>query len=710
MNMKKYLLIAFLLLVSGTTGFAQFTASLANRTASPNDTVKVNLHVTGFSNVASFTFNITIDTQVLTYQGITGAPSSGFNANLNGNTISMVWSSTSNYLNISNGVLLTINFKYNGLTSPIDFVTNLCEVVKMQSGLPVVMTGTYSNGSVTPYLYNASKAFLDTLRYVPLGVITDTLRYTGFSNNVGSITQRISYDPAVLNFINVAGTGSLATGVTTNISSPGIITITWSSATPKNINYPGSYFKLNFQYLTATPTNIGFSTGCIIETTTPVSNIKVSYFHGRVIPPLVITSYAQIDSVSNGIQGQIVNVPVFFQNMPGNTTNFNMNITFDSPRLSFLGILNPVQPVISNVSGNVISITNANTITPTPSINGTFLVLRFQYNGVGTANVMFAPGCQFSTNSGPVGVGFTNGAVIPGIVPGGHNANIGYSNRIGAGPVTVPVYFNQMPSNIGAITMFMLYDVTKLTYTSVINPYGATVKVNGNIINVAWSSGTAFSGDTLVKLQFNYIPGSGSNCAAPITFTDGCQIANLSAVIIPTNWNSGGVNVKFKISGSVKYNSDPMPRIPLVGHRIILKSNTGDSITSGISDNNGNYEFWAGNGNYTLQVIPNSGYASYSDLDDVLAIYNDYLGYPIPLSDLFPIRLIASDLNENGYIDLDDAIYIYNLYLGYGKSPDWTAPDWIYEEINVTCNCSNLSGIQILGLNSGNVLGTNPTP
>jgi hypothetical protein len=700
------------LLLTGFISFGQFTASLPNRTASPNDTIKVNLHVTGFSNVASFTFYINIDPAVLSFQQGATLPlcPPGTSANVNGNQLIVVWSSSSGFLNISNGTLLTLVFRYNGLSSPLNFATNLCEVVKMQSGLPVTMSGTYTNGSVNPFMFNTAKAKLDTLRNVPLGNITDTLRYTGFAANVGAITQRISYDPAKMTFINVTGAGTLATGLNANITSPGIITLTWTSATPKNINYPASYFKLNFQYITASPANIGFSTGCIIETTAPVTNIKVTYFHGQVTPPLVISSYASIGNLNNGIQGQVVDVPVLFQSMPVNTSNFNINITFDSPRLSFLGVLNPVQPVISNVNGNVISITNANPLTTIPSINGTFLMLRFQYNGVGTANINFGSGCQFSTNSGLIGVAYTNGSVSPGIVPGGNNANIAYVNRSGAGSVSVPVYFNQMPSNIGAVTMFMSYDVTKLTYTSVINPYNATVKVNGNIINVAWSSGTAFSGDTLVKLQFNYTPGAGSNCAAPINFIDGCQIANLSAVIIPTNWNNGGVNVKFKISGTVKYNSDPMPQIPLVGHSVKLVSATGDSVTSAITNPQGAFEFWAANGSYNLEVTPGASYEVYSDLDDVLAIYDDYLGYPIPLSDTYPIRILAADLNENGYPDLDDALYIYYLYLGYGKSPDWTAPDWVYTTTPVNCNCSGVSNVSILGLNSGNVLGTNPTP
>lgn len=713
--MKKSILLAFLLMIIWSCSYGQFTATLANRTASPNDTVKVAFRVTGFTNVNSFTFYINIDPSVLTFmvnQTVATGPS-GMIANLIGNQVRLVWSSSST-INISNGNLLYLVFTYNGLSSPVDFIPSICEVT--HNNPPVIMTGTYTNGSVSPYLYNTAKAKLDTLKYMPLGNICDTLRYTGFASNVQCITQKISYDPNKLTFINVTGTGNLSSGFLANITSPGIITIEWTSTTGKSINYPSHYFKLNFSYINASATNIGFSTGCVIGTTSSVppggstSNIKVTYFHGYVTPPLVITSYATVGNNSNGIQGQIVDVPVTFQSMPSNTTNFNLKFNFDSPRLSYIGVYYPVQPVISNINGNTITITNANMLTPTPSINGVFCVLRFQYNGVGTAGISFGSGCQFSTNTGPIGVGYTNGSVSPGIVPNGHNTNIAFVTRTGAGSVNVPVYFNQMPNNIGAITLFMNYDASKLTYTSVINPYNAMVKVNGNLVTVAWSSGTAFPTDTIVKLQFNYVPGAGSSCAAPITFTDGSQISSTSAAIIPTNWTNGGVNVKFKISGTVKYNSDPMPRIPLTGHKVKLLTVTNDSVTSGLTDATGSYQMWAPNGSYHIVVSPPNNYTVYSDIDDAMAIFDHYMGYPIPLSDVFPLRLVAGDVNQNGEPDIDDAMYIFDLYMGFPKSPAWTAPDWIYQTVTVNCNCDNVPNVHILGLNSGNVLGTNPTP
>ena len=695
-------------MILGSFTFGQYTAVLSTKTASPNENVTVNLDVTGFTSIASIQFYIQIDPAVLTYQSVTNFSQPGLLVNATGNngtTITIIWTNTTPK-NFPNGTLLTLNFKYNGLSSPVAFIPANCEVVKLVGSTPIPLTGTFTDGAVNPYMGNVAKAKLDSVFLQPLGAVTVPLKYTGFGSNVGSITQRIAYDPAKMSFGTVTGTGNLASGVNYSASN-GIITITWTNVAGKNINYPGSMLNLNFIYNTAANTGVSFSTGCIIETTTP-SNIPVTYYHGYVTPN-VITSYAALGNITGAIQGQTVDVPLNLTNMPSGTSNFNLSILYDNPRLSFIGIYNALQPVTSNVSGNHISITNTNPITASPSINGQFLVLRFRYDGVGTANVTFSTGSQFSIGNIPVGVGFSNGTVAPAVISG-HNATISYVTAPN-GPVAVPVTFSDMPTNIGSVQLFITYDATKLTFTGALNPYSALVKNNGNVVTVVWTSTTPpnLNNVAFVTLQFNYVAGSGSNCSAPITFSDGCQLST-SGVIVPANWHDGGVNVKFKISGTLKYNSDPNPRIPLTGFRVKLLNLNNDSITSGITSAAGYYEFWAPNGNYQVSVVPPSNTAPYSDMDDAIAILNHFMGYPIPLSDEFPIRLLAGDVNQSGEPEMDDAIYILDLFMGYPKSPYWTAPDWIFDAHTVNCSCSDVPGVNILGLTSGNVLGTNPAP
>ena len=709
--MKKGTFAMLVFLIIGSFSYGQYTATLSNRTASPNDTVKVNLNVTGLNtnNIASIQFYIQIDPSVLTFQNVTNFPQPGLMVGfINGNTVTMVWTNPSPK-NFPNGTLLTLNFKYHGLSSPVSFIPSSCEVVKLVGGIPVILNGTFTDGSVSPFLNNSAKAKLDSLLNAPLGIDTIHLKYTGFTGNdslVGAITQRISYDPSKLTYIGVTGTGNLSTGFTANLSA-GIITITWYSVTGKNINFPGSRFNILFNYIIASASSVSFSTGCVIETKAPVTNIPVTYFDGYISPPPVVTSYATLGTVTGAIQGQTIDVPLTLSSMPSNTSNFNLNILFDSPRLAFIGILNPVQPVNANQNGNIISITNTNPMTSLPSINTQFLILRFVYQGVGIANVNFTSGCQFS-NGAPIGVGYTNGSVTPGVVPG-DKANIGYVTSIASGAVAIPVTFSEMPTNIGAVTLFIGFDATKLTYTGALNPYNTTIQPTGNIVKISWFSQTPvnLNNSAFVTLQFNYISGSGSNCSASVFFTDGCQIANTSGTLVPTNWYDGGVNVKFKVSGTIKYDNPPF-NTPLGG--FIVKLKLGDNnIAETTSTSSGNFEMWAANGSYIVDAEQNSTSGYFSDENDAQQIifYAGGWGWP----EINALRLFAGDVNEDGITDENDAQLINFRAGGWPYLPAWSLPDWVFGGLNtveksVTIGCSDISNVELYGLCSGNVTGS----
>ena len=704
--MKKFTFTVLFFMILGSFTFGQYTAVLSTKTASPNENVTVNLDVTGFTSIASIQFYIQIDPAVLTYQSVTNFAQPGLLVNATGNngtTITIIWTNTTPK-NFPNGTLLTLNFKYNGLSSPVAFIPANCEVVKLLGSTPIPLTGTFTDGAVNPYMGNVAKAKLDSVFLQPLGAVTVPLKYTGFGSNVGSITQRIAYDPAKLSFGTVTGTGNLASGVNYSASN-GIITITWTSVAGKNINYPGSMLSLNFIYNTAANTGVSFSTGCIIETTTP-SNIPMTYYHGYVTPN-VITSYAALGNVTGAVQGQTVDVPLNLTNMPSGTSNFNLSILYDNPRLSFIGIYNALQPVTSNVSGNHISITNTNPITASPSINGQFLVLRFRYDGVGTANVTFSTGCQFSIGNIPVGVGFTNGTVAPAVISG-HNATISYVTAPN-GPVAVPVTFSEMPTNVGSVQLFITYDATKLTFTGALNPYSALVKNNGNVVTVVWTSTTPpnLNNVAFVTLQFNYVAGSGLNCSAPVTFSDGCQLST-SGIIVPANWHDGGVNVKFKISGILKYDNPPL-NTPLTGCTVKLMSGT-NVVSTAVTNVSGYYEIMAVNGTYTLHAAPSATAGYFSDENDAQQImfYAGGWGWP----DVNPLRLYAGDVNQDGVTDENDAQLIYFRAGGWPYLPDWSLPDWVFGSIvndvvkSVNVGCNDVPNTELYGLCSGNVTGS----
>ena len=703
--MKQFLLTLLVMMVLGSVSFGQYAVTIQNVTASPNENVPVNVTVANFTGVLAFQLFVHYDPTIVTYLGysnFTQSPAPTV-AIINGNTVSFVWTFGSSACTVVNGTLFTLNFKYHGLTCPLSF-TGLCEV---DTGIPPnPVSVTYTNGSVSPYAGNTEQARIGNVFAATGSSVSVPLWYTGNAGtNVDTITQKIAYDPAKLTFVSVTGSGLLSTGITATASS-GIITVSWAKGAGALINTPGTQFNLNFTYTGSTTTNVTFSTGCIIKAAPTGSNVAVSYNNGSVLHAGVATAFATLPALTTAVQGQNIDVPLTFSGMPSGITSFYLNLTYDNPRMSFAGVFSAVQSVTANSSGNAISLSYTNG--SAPDINGQFLVLRFTYNGVGTAGINFSTACQFS-NASPIQVGFTNGSVSSAHVPG-TDATIGYVTAVSGNPAQVPVTFTGLPGNIGNVTMNIAFDAAKLTYVSLSNnPHNATAELKGNVVVVTWSSltPTDINGAPFVTLQFNYTSGGSGNCGAAVTFADGSLIKSTSNAIIPLNWNDGGVNIKFTISGTLVYNNDPNPRIPLQGFTVSLKSGSNTIATATTQGGTGAFSLLAPNGNYTLVASAPVTATHYIDLDDAVAIFFYCAGDPFPSQDT--INLTAGDVNMNGYIDLDDYVDAFFLVASM-PIPDYTAPDWIFETPYINIQCAGATDKVIMGLCSGDVLGNNPDP
>jgi hypothetical protein len=708
---KKITMMMLFLLLFGAASFSQ-TASLATVTASPGETKAVALNVTGFTGIGSITFNIRFNPNVMTFIGTTNtAGGVTFYSGVTDSTLNLVWTGYP-YVSFPNGKLLDLNFIYNGMTtSPLNFLGS-CEVTQ---GVTEIHP-TYTNGSVSMAVVPQTATLVGTTAstggYVPVEIV-----YASMPGTIGAVTQKIHYDPTKLNFISVTGVGTLYSGTnySANIST-GVVTITWTNSGGTAINYPTSKFILNFNYIGSTSTNIDFIAGCIISTASPVTNVPVTYYGGTV-SLAAPTATAVLGSISGALQGQDYEVPMTLSGFPsgtvGGTQAFTLTIPYDSPRLSYLGIKSPAPSglVVSQAAG---TLTLAWTNPAAPSINGTFLTLKFKYNGIGTANVSFGNGCVFNTyNAGVVGtvqVAYTNSTFTPATVT--PNASIGFVPGTAGSNVLVPVNFDGLPVNMGAATLHITYDYNKLTYVDAQNNiHGANVTLNAttHVINVAWAAGTATNiNGKFIDLRFTYNGGGVGDCGAVVRFTDGCELADYSAVIVPANWNNGGVSLKFKVSGILSYNNDPSPEIPLEGFTVNLLTNPGDVlVASTITDATGYYEFWTFNGNYKLTAAAPAGYVWYADFDDVLAMFDYTFSVPIPYQN--DLRVAAGDVNMNGDIDFDDVLAVFDRTFST-PNPEYIAPDWIFENPTFIVDCADLPGTNFMGLNTGDVLGTNTTP
>lgn len=710
--MRKFTFTLLMVLVFGSLSFGQYTATLQTVTASPNENVSVNLDVTGFTSIGSFQFYIQVNPAVLTFQNVTNFSQPGLSVgSAGGDVITVIWTNVTPHT-WADGTLLTLNFLYNGLTSPIAFVPANCEVVMLVGGNPTILTGSFTDGSISPFMGNAAHATISDVA-APLGTVSVPVNYTGFPTNVGSMTQKISYDGSKLTFISVTGTGNLASGLNSNISG-GIITITWTN--PVGVDINTSQLNLNFSYTTLVATDVDFSTGCVITTVT-AANIPVNYYNGSVSPGVPITSFASLPAITTAVQGQIVDVPLTLTAMPAGTDNFDLNLTYDNPRMSFIGVFNEMYPVTTFAAGSTINVVYNNG--SAPSINGQFLVLRFMYNGVGTANINFVNGCQFSIGVNPVGVGYTNGSVTP--APAIVNANIGLVNAVSPSSVAIPVTFTDIPggTDIGAVTMNIGFDGSKLTYVNALNPYNATLQLTGSVLHIAWSSTTPaiVNGTPFITLNFNYA--ASGNATTQVIFTDGCQLADMIGTIVPANWNAGGVNVvtDWTISGYLEYNNAPLANIPLAGATIYVKdgpeplppavSPVPNVIATATTDINGFYTVNVPNGNYYLYA---SNTAAWGGVDqaDVINLRR-YIANLLP-NTMFgnPLRILAGDINQDGIVDNGDVIPLRRRIANLTPNPNYLAPDWLYENPNVVVFGANMPGIDFLGICSGDVNGTYP--
>lgn len=176
----------------------------------------------------------------------------------------------------------------------------------------------------------------------------------------------------------------------------------------------------------------------------------------------------------------------------------------------------------------------------------------------------------------------------------------------------------------------------------------------------------------------------------------------------------------FSINGSLLYDTTPAAYIPLTGFTINLKNIDNVTVATCITDSDGYWQFTVLGGNYHFEVLPKANWDGswmwYADFDDVSAC-NDYT-YSTPIPYTNALRITAGDVDQNGDIDLDDVLNIFDRTFGV-KNPTYTAPDWLFDlqsntdpriiNLNISIFANN-SEIYIIGLNSGNVLGTNPNP
>ncbi len=729
---KKFTLMMLLLLIFSSVTFGQATASLATdpaTTAIPGETVSIPLMVTHFDNVGSIQFAITLDAEILTYVSLTNKHVDFVNPTINpsGNTLWITWTDDDLTFPTFNGKLCDINFIYSGPgTSPLDFYPSDCEVSQGWPPSPVVVE--YTNGSVSEDPSPLTTATLVGATALTGHYVTVQVRFENVTENAGSITQNIHYDVDKLDFVNAMGMDALA-GVIGN-ASDGIVHITWTNDVGADINWSPATANLilvTFLYTGNTATDLEFYPGCIVTNADdPPDNLEVSYHNGTVEPGAAVAG-ASLGSIADAEQGMEYDIPLSLSGFDalgsGTAGAITLHIPFDIPELTYVGApLNPHSALINATSTGISIVwTNAS-----PGlIDGEFLTLRFKYNGVGDAHIDFGAGCLFSTVTGdPIQVSYINGVITQG---GASNAYIGMPTSETGANISVPVYFTDMPANVGAITLNIQFDASRLSYINVSDFPGvgaANFNMTGNTIRIVWTSPTPWTDintEDFCNLNF-HVNGGGQ---APIAFVAGCEIATNEMpdpIIVPTAWHDGGVNLVYKISGYLTYNN--VDNTPLQGITVYLKQ--GDNpypltipapviVTSAITDATGYFEMYAANGTYWLDGDQNFPLWStdWVNVGDIINVQKYVAGVtpntigPITPTPPWTLRQKAANVFRNEDINGGDIIVLQKRVAGVLPNPNYTAGDMTFENPVIIIDSAPV--IQDLkGISTGDVNGSYP--
>ncbi len=367
------------------------------------------------------------------------------------------------------------------------------------------------------------------------GVTTVSVHLHGFtlanSNKVGAITLKIGFDPNVVSYLDVSS--PVLSDFNANVVGNEII-IAWSNTTPVSID--GEAFVLSFHYIDGT-CSLSFNEGCeigrgdgsLITTTYTGGNIN----HGAYtsVANIAIPSYV----AGSWLTGN--EVAITFADSPSPSIDdvgaFTFNISYDTNKLIFVGLLGDFSDATANASNGIIHI--AWSATNPINLVGKNLKLKFNYlwgssaiNFVGLNSISNAIGNAIPAHFASTG-GISEGVCAKTLIiePGAGGSLSGVTQ--------VDVNFSgTTPWDIGSVTLHISYDNTSLNFVGV-SMSGMVANANNGIIDIAWSntSSAAFSGFTL---YFNYIGGT-----SDLSFTGFNQISDLFGNVLPVCFDDGNV-------------------------------------------------------------------------------------------------------------------------------------------------------------------------
>ncbi len=534
-------------------------------------------------------------------------------------------------------------------------------------------------------------------------VQVDMLNFTG----VSSMSLFIKFNPDLMDFTGIDST-QLAGSWTANAVGDEIRIMYTVDVAGNAYPINGKAFDLLFDYHGGFADSLTFTSQC--EITNGLSYVTATYIDGEVsqVTALGTVSMADlVDTVDNMVLMPINMEGAGFASVGGMT----LKIAYDEFQLSYAGLVgDAVTGATASASNGVLEI-NWTANTPMDFSSLTHLMdVQFTYHG-GNADVVFVPGCEISDgNLVPIATGYSDGTVTP--VAGTRSLTIATliaTPDTVAVPVTLPIVAADFTNDtVGAITMHINFDKSKLEYTGLVNGTlnGWTANYNNGESNVTleWSNPAgSLCVDTIVSLNFNYGTTGGN---AEVKFAAGTTVKDKASQSIPVSFNNGEVKdatLTHIVSGQVYYDGDASRPLGTDGSSIttVYLRNVADSSIAytGATDANGNFSIsGVSNGNYFIDALTTIDATYAYDATDAFIIYGTG-------GSLTGLRLLAADVNEDSFADASDAFIVYGSYnAGNVKVGSWTAPDWFFENTSVTVSGSDIL-INFSGICSGDANG-----
>ncbi len=489
--MKRFILYLSILFIglAGMASAQNVTVRLPDTTVTVGATsLNIPMLVQNFNNIGAISLKIKYNPSVLKFNGIANTPVSGFTANadtVNG-VIAIGWFSSdgTTTINIANGKLLDLVLNYTQGASSLAFQTTQCEITDINNNTKTV---SYTDGLISSQM----KVSLDNVQASPGDTVVVPLRALNLTN-IGSISLKINFDPAVLSFVGLTND---VVGFTKN-SSSGTATLGWYSTnnTPFNLTN-GVMANLVFVY-TNNSTAISFFQ---FNNQTEITDINgtvlpVQYINGGVAK-LVSISLPNLRAPKNSV----ITVPVSIKNM--SVGSASLKISFDPTVLSFQSVADASGGTVSgHASSGVLTVGYYNA---TPSVSsGTLFNITFMYNG-GTSNLNFdTTQSQITDQNGSIYSNFTynNGSVIQDKLP-----------KFTPVAAQTVAEVSLLTFNVAATDS----DDASLTYTALSLPAGATFTNQ----TFSWTPNYGQAGSYTVQFRVVDPVGGFDTMSVPITVT-----------------------------------------------------------------------------------------------------------------------------------------------------------------------------------------------